>query len=111
MGTEEHRQVRRRLDQRDGVRRLFGISRHLRLDGFSSCSGLFEKAILQSGFCVDNTAPTLAAVEAQGKNLAQKLGVSGNDTQTLDQLRAVPAEQLLQQAAADHEIDFNPNVE
>ena len=74
-------------------------------------SGLFEKAILQSGFCVDNTAPTLAAVEAQGKNLAQKLGVSGNDTQTLDQLRAVPAEQLLQQAAADHEIDFNPNVD
>jgi para-nitrobenzyl esterase len=74
-------------------------------------SGLFEKAILQSGFCVDNTSPTLSAVEAQGKNLAQQLGVSGDDTQALDKLRAIPAERMLQQAATDHEIDFNPNVD
>jgi para-nitrobenzyl esterase len=74
-------------------------------------SGLFEKAILQSGFCVDNTSPTLREVEAQGKNLAQQLGVTGDNAQTLDQLRAIPAEQLLQKAATDHEIDFNPNVD
>jgi para-nitrobenzyl esterase len=74
-------------------------------------SGLFEKAILQSGFCVDNTSPTLSEVEAQGKNLARQLGVSGDDTQSLDKLRAIPAEQMLQQAAADQQIDFNPNVD
>ena len=74
-------------------------------------SGLFEKAILQSGFCVDNTSPTLSAVEAQGENLAQQLGVSGDDAQALDQLRKIPAEQMLQQAAKDQEIDFNPNVD
>ncbi len=74
-------------------------------------SGLFEKAILQSGFCVDNTSPTLSTVEAQGKNLARQFGVSGDDAQAIDKLRAIPAEQLLQQAATDHEIDFNPNVD
>jgi para-nitrobenzyl esterase len=74
-------------------------------------SGLFEKAILQSGFCVDNTAPTLSEVEAQGKNLARQFGVSGDDAQSLEKLRAIPAEQMLQQASTDHEIDFNPNVD
>jgi para-nitrobenzyl esterase len=74
-------------------------------------SGLFEKAILQSGFCVDNTSPTLSAVEAEGKKLAQQLGASGDDARALDKLRAIPAEQMLQQAATDHEIDFNPNVD
>jgi len=74
-------------------------------------SGLFEKAILQSGFCVDNASPTLSEVEAQGGKLAQQLGASGDDADALDKLRAIPAEQLLQQAAADHEIDFNPNVD
>ncbi len=31
-------------------------------------SGLFEKAILQSGVCVDGTSPTLFEAEAQGEN-------------------------------------------
>jgi carboxylesterase type B len=74
-------------------------------------SGLFEKAILQSGFCVDNTSPTLSEVEAEGQNLARQLGVSGDDAQAIDKLLAIPAERLLQQAATDHEIDFNPNVD
>ncbi len=74
-------------------------------------AGLFEKAILQSGFCVDNTSPSLSEVEAHGKHLAQQFGVSGDDTQALDKLRAIPAEQMLQQGATDHEIDFNPNVD
>jgi para-nitrobenzyl esterase len=74
-------------------------------------SGLFEKAILQSGFCVDNKSPTLSQVEAQGEKLAQQLGASGGDAEALDKLRAIPAEQMLQQAATDYEIDFNPNVD
>lgn len=74
-------------------------------------AGLFEKAILQSGFCVDSTSPTLAQAEAQGKNLVQHFGVSGDDTQALDKLRAIPAARMLQQAATDQEIDFNPIVD
>ena len=74
-------------------------------------SGLFQKAILQSGVCVDGTSPTLSEAEAQGKNLAQQFGVSGDDTQALDKLRAIPADRMLQQAAADQEIDFNPIVD
>jgi para-nitrobenzyl esterase len=74
-------------------------------------SGLFEKAILQSGFCVDNTSPTLSEVEAQGEKLARQFGTSGDDAQALGKLRAIPAEQLLQQAATDYAIDFNPNVD
>jgi para-nitrobenzyl esterase len=71
-------------------------------------AGLFEKAILQSGVCVDGTSPTLSEAEAQGKTLAQQFGVSSDDTQALDKLRGIPAEQMLQQAAKDHDIDFNP---
>ncbi len=74
-------------------------------------SDLFDKAILQSGFCVDNSSPTLSQVEGQGKSLAQQLGVSGDDTQAIEKLRAIPAELLLQQAAKDQETDFNPNVD
>ena len=74
-------------------------------------SGLFQKAILQSGFCVDNTSPTLPQSEAQGENLAQQLGVSADDAQALDKLRAIPADRLLHQAAADREIDLNPVVD
>jgi para-nitrobenzyl esterase len=74
-------------------------------------SGLFEKAILQSGFCVDNASPTLSQAEAQGEKLAQQFGAPGDDAQALDKLRAIPAERMLQQAATDHEIDFNPNVD
>lgn len=74
-------------------------------------AGLFEKAILQSGFCVDNTSPTLSQAEAQGEKLTQQFGVRGDTPQALRKLRAVPAGQMLQQAATDQEIDFNPIVD
>jgi para-nitrobenzyl esterase len=73
--------------------------------------GLFEKAILQSGFCVDSSSPTLAEAEGQGKILARQFGVSGDDALAVKSLRAIPAERLLQQAASDHQIDFNPIVD
>jgi para-nitrobenzyl esterase len=74
-------------------------------------TGLFEKAILQSGFCVDSSSPRLDEAEAQGKILARQFGVSGEDAQAIESLRAIPAERLLQQAAMDGEIDFNPIVD
>jgi para-nitrobenzyl esterase len=74
-------------------------------------SGLFEKAILQSGFCVDSKSSTVAQAEVRGKVLAQKFGVSGDDAHALDTLRAIPAERMLQQAAADQQIDFDPVVD
>jgi para-nitrobenzyl esterase len=74
-------------------------------------AGLFEKAILQSGFCVDSTSPTLAEAEGQGKILAQQFGVSGDDASAIQTLRAIPAERMLQQAALDQQIDFNPIVD
>jgi para-nitrobenzyl esterase len=74
-------------------------------------SGLFEKAILQSGFCVDSKSSTLAQAEARGKVLARQLGVSGDDSHALETLRAVPAERMLELAAADQEIDFDPIVD
>jgi para-nitrobenzyl esterase len=74
-------------------------------------AGLFEKAILQSGFCVDSNASTLAQAEVRGKALAQRFGVSGDDAHAIERLREVPAEQMLQQAAADREIDFDPIVD
>ena len=74
-------------------------------------SGLFEKAILQSGFCVDSKSSTVAQAEVRGKALAQQLGVSSDDAHALDTLRAIPAERMLQQAAADQQIDFDPVVD
>jgi para-nitrobenzyl esterase len=74
-------------------------------------SGLFEKAILQSGVCVDSKSSTLAQSEAQGKILAQQLGVSSDDSRALERLRAISAEQMLSQAAADRQIDFDPVVD
>jgi len=74
-------------------------------------SGLFEKAILQSGFCVDSKSSTLAQAEARGKILVQQLGVTGEDSHAIETLRAIPAERMLQQAAADRQIDFDPVVD
>jgi para-nitrobenzyl esterase len=74
-------------------------------------SGLFEKAILQSGFCVDSSSPRLDEAEAEGKILARQFGASGDDAPSMERLRAVPAERMLQQGAKDQEIDFNPIVD
>jgi para-nitrobenzyl esterase len=73
-------------------------------------AGLFQRAILQSGVCVDIAARPLAIAEADGTRLAKTLGVPA-DSQQLSRLRALPAEQLLQTAARDKDIDFNPVVD
>jgi para-nitrobenzyl esterase len=72
--------------------------------------GLFQRAILQSGFCVDSNASLLSKAEMRGVGLAKILGIA-NNTQTLANLRAIPADMLLKTAAADPDEDFDPIVD
>lgn len=72
--------------------------------------GLFEGAIMQSGVCVDGTAPTLARQEADGKRIAQDLGVA-DDGNAMAKLRAIPADKLLDQSAHEKDVDFNPTLD
>jgi len=69
--------------------------------------GLFQGAILQSGVCVDGLAPTLDHQEAAGKRIATDLGVA-DDSGALAHLRAIPADELLQRASEEKNVDFNP---
>lgn len=69
--------------------------------------GLFEGAILQSGVCVDSVYPDAGAAEANGEGLARALGIPPGP-KALEALRAVPAERILQAAAA---LDFEPEID
>jgi para-nitrobenzyl esterase len=73
-------------------------------------NGLFQHAIMQSGVCVDSLAPRLAEAEASGVRMAADLG-PGNDPDALAKLRTVPADELVRQASAEHDVDFNPVVD
>jgi para-nitrobenzyl esterase len=73
-------------------------------------NGLFQRAILQSGVCVDSLAPSLATAEASGVRLAKDLGV-GSGPGTLAKLRATPADELVSKAASKTDVDFNPVVD
>ncbi len=72
--------------------------------------GLFEAAILESGTCVDSVFPRLHAVEASGEKLAKDLGVSAGP-QMMEQLRAIPADRILEAAARDDDVDLEPNID
>jgi para-nitrobenzyl esterase len=72
--------------------------------------GLFQRAILQSGVCVDGSVPLLKNAEADGKRVVKDLGVAEN-SQTLSRLRALPAEQLLRVAAREKDIALNPVID
>ena len=73
-------------------------------------AGLFQRAILQSGVCVDSVFPSLRAAEANGALLAEDLGVQSGP-QSLAKLRAIPAERILQVAAKDQRVDLEPVVD
>jgi para-nitrobenzyl esterase len=73
-------------------------------------AGLFEGAILQSGTCVDSVFPRLNEEEASAERLAKDLGVSAGP-QALKQLRAIPAERILETAASDGDVDLEPNID
>lgn len=72
--------------------------------------GLFEGVILESGTCVDSVYPKLKDEEASDGGLLRDLGVaSGADA--LAKLRAMPAEQVLETAAKDGNLDLGPTID
>jgi para-nitrobenzyl esterase len=73
-------------------------------------NGLFQRAIMQSGVCVDSLAPLLAGAEASGERIAEDLGL-GTGYEALAKLRAVPADELVRKAADEKDVDFNPVVD
>jgi para-nitrobenzyl esterase len=73
-------------------------------------AGLFQRAIMQSGVCVDSVYPGVHQAEANGELLAKDLGIKTGPG-TLAALRALPADQLLQTAAKDDRIDLEPVVD
>jgi para-nitrobenzyl esterase len=73
-------------------------------------NGLFQRAIMQSGVCVDSLALSLAEAEAGGVRMAADLGV-GNGSDALAKLRTVPADELVRRAADEKDVDFNPVVD
>ena len=72
--------------------------------------GLFQQAILQSGVCVDSVYPLSRQAETNGMLLAKDLGLQ-NSPRSLAELRALPAEHVLQAAAKDAQIDLEPVVD
>jgi len=70
-------------------------------------AGLFRGAILQSGVCVDGLAPTLEHQEADGRRVAKDLGIQ-DGADALKRLRAIPANELVDRAAQEKNVDFNP---
>ncbi|MHB1023830.1 MAG: carboxylesterase/lipase family protein [Acidobacteriaceae bacterium] len=73
-------------------------------------AGLFERAVLQSGVCVDSVYPSAQAAEINGERLAKDLGVSPGPN-ALQALRAIPAERILQIAAHAPDVDLEPVVD
>ncbi len=70
--------------------------------------GLFQRAIMQSGECVDGFSPTLAEQEKSGAVFAAKV-VGGNGE--IDKLRAMPADELVRVADKVGGMDWNPIVD
>lgn len=73
-------------------------------------AGLFQRAIMQSGVCVDSVYPVTPQAETNGELLAKDLGIQTGPG-SLTALRALPAEKLLLTTAKDDRIDLEPVVD
>jgi para-nitrobenzyl esterase len=73
-------------------------------------AGLFQRAIMQSGVCVDSVYPLTRQAEANGELLTKDLGIQPGPG-SLAALRALPAEKLLLTAARDGRVDLEPVVD
>lgn len=73
-------------------------------------TGLFQRAILQSGVCVDGIFPSLQQAEASNNDLAKTIGTSSKPA-SLAELRSIPAQHLFKLAAADRNLDLEPVVD
>jgi para-nitrobenzyl esterase len=72
--------------------------------------GLFQRAIMQSGVCVDGWSPTLAEQEASGAAFASKV-VDGKSGGAIERLRSIPADELVRVADKTGGVDWNPIVD
>ena len=73
-------------------------------------AGLFQRAIMQSGVCVDSVYPVTRQAETNGELLTKDLGIQTGQG-SLAKLRALPAEKLLLTAATDDRVDLEPVVD
>jgi para-nitrobenzyl esterase len=73
-------------------------------------ASLFQRAIFESGTCVDSIFPASREIEAANAHFADHLGPN-HQPASLAQLRALPAQQLLDAAAHDDDLDFEPTVD
>ena len=71
--------------------------------------GLFERAIMQSGFCADGLSPTLAEAEKSGADFAAN--TVGKTSPSIEKLRSMPADELVRIAARANGVDWNPIVD
>jgi para-nitrobenzyl esterase len=72
--------------------------------------GLFDRAIMQSGTCVDGLSPTLAEQEASGAAFASKV-IGEKNAPSIENLRAIPADELVRTADKIGGVDWNPIVD
>lgn len=72
--------------------------------------GLFERAILQSGVCVDGFSPALAEAEASGADFASRI-VAEKGRPSIKKLRSISADDLVRIAARANGVDWNPIVD
>lgn len=72
--------------------------------------GLFERAIMQSGFCADGLSPTLAEAEKSGAAFAASI-VDKTTGPSIEKLRSMPADELVRIAARASDVDWNPIVD
>ena len=73
-------------------------------------AGLFQRAIMQSGVCVDSVYPVTRQAETNGELLVKDFGIQPRPG-SLAALRALPAEKLLLAAAKDDRVDLEPVVD
>jgi para-nitrobenzyl esterase len=89
-------------------------------------AGLFQRAILQSGVCVDSIFPSTSQAEASDSSFGgtsnSSFGVASDSgfakgpgspfgRLSLAELRSIPAQRLLDAAAKDRELDLEPAID
>lgn len=72
--------------------------------------GLFERAIMQSGFCADGLSPTLPEAEKSGAAFAASV-LGQKNGPSIEKLRSMPADELVRLAAKANGVDWNPIVD
>jgi len=72
--------------------------------------GLFQRAIMQSGECVDGLSPTLKEQEKSGATFAGKV-LQSDKGSAIERLRAMPADELVRIADKTGGVDWNPIVD